>query len=476
MNFVKTFCTLMVCALASASYASRPMPPEKKFKAFPRVFPVDSTKEITITFSDETVLDGEGTLQVRFDCENRRMPGRPGEYLEHWSRGFVPMEFSRKGNTITAIFPCGQDEQECRILVEKADADGNILAELASIPVYVLREDLYALRPFRGDLHMHSRRSDGSVWAPDILREARKNGYDFVVIADHYTQAGSQDAAEELKKLKTNLFTFPGEEISPWDYGTDIHIVAIGAKTGITDRINANVEAFQKATEEIEATLPERFDSIVRKQIAASEVIFNWIREEGGVAVYAHPFWVTTGTKIYVPWEATEELIRRNNFDALEVFTCTSTREATLSESFFNQMRTEGLKTAPFGVSDAHYHADMSGGFGVNYTIYFAEEPTWELFQKAVKARNTVAVRCMDGHSWGKSFSKVEDYQYVPERLAGEYRLVKYAEFLLREFYPEHQAITDRECVDVFGIEGEGNSWEPVAANTDELWNLFSGK
>ncbi len=80
----------------------------------------------------------------------------------------------------------------------------------------------------RGDLHIHSRYSDGSYSHGDALLRAKEAGLSFVSFTDHDTVAGSA-AAVELG-ITMGISVIPGVEISAWDQASrhKVHILGYG--------------------------------------------------------------------------------------------------------------------------------------------------------------------------------------------------------------------------------------------------------
>lgn len=68
-----------------------------------------------------------------------------------------------------------------------------------------------------GDLHCHTKFSDGSMSIDDILFYAKRAGLDFVGITDHDTMAGLTRASIVGKRL--GIGVVPGVEFSCFDYG-----------------------------------------------------------------------------------------------------------------------------------------------------------------------------------------------------------------------------------------------------------------
>ncbi len=78
----------------------------------------------------------------------------------------------------------------------------------------------------KGDLHLHSRHSDGSLSIREILAEAKMIGLDFVSVVDHDTTAG----AFELLSSGTEfgIGAVAGIEISAMDAGTGRKVHLLG--------------------------------------------------------------------------------------------------------------------------------------------------------------------------------------------------------------------------------------------------------
>ena len=81
------------------------------------------------------------------------------------------------------------------------------------------------------------------------------------------------------------------------------------------------------------------------------------------------------------------------------------------------------------GNTDTH---DAANVLGTKYTIVFAAENDYDAIYDAFK--NSMSVAVMD--SWNKN---------IAPQIFGDYRLVKYAHFLLRNFYLEHDELCRAE-------------------------------
>ncbi len=105
------------------------------------------------------------------------------------------------------------------------------------------------------DPHIHSTYSSDSTASPcDIVKQARAIGLDAIAVADHNTIKGSKATIEAAKDFK-DLVVIPAMEIS----SSKGHIVALG----ISEDVN--------------------------KGLSPEETVEN-IRDQGGIAIAAHPF------------------------------------------------------------------------------------------------------------------------------------------------------------------------------------------
>jgi hypothetical protein len=80
----------------------------------------------------------------------------------------------------------------------------------------------------RGDLHVHSRRSDGSYTVEDAVSLARERGLAFISFTDHDTVDGALEAVALGEALGVTVI--PGIEISAWDSFRNrrVHLLGYG--------------------------------------------------------------------------------------------------------------------------------------------------------------------------------------------------------------------------------------------------------
>lgn len=77
----------------------------------------------------------------------------------------------------------------------------------------------------KGDLHCHTKLSDGSLGIEDIIIQAKRSGLDFISITDHDTLSSTSRAV--ILGERYGVHVIPGVELSAWDKTRDskVHIL-----------------------------------------------------------------------------------------------------------------------------------------------------------------------------------------------------------------------------------------------------------
>lgn len=294
---------------------------------------------------------------------------------------------------------------------------------------YALEPDWFALRPFKGDFHIHTNRSDG-LESPDYVAAAgRAIGLDFCAITDHRQYQPSLDAIASQSAFQTAYRCYPGEEVHALD--NPVHIVNFGGDASVNRMFQEDEAGYRREVAERAAALPGSLPEMVRFQTAASEWVFDRIRSAGGLALYCHPYWRPHG-RYYIADAVNEAILARRNFDLLEVYGGHHRHETesnALSLARYQELRAAGARVAPAGVSDAH-GCDRGELFGWFYTLVLARSTAFADLKTAMLRGDCLAVEALPGEF---------------PHLAGDFRLIRYAYFLLREFYPEHNRLCREE-------------------------------
>ncbi|MFA4028537.1 MAG: hypothetical protein GDYSWBUE_000499 [Candidatus Fervidibacterota bacterium] len=174
---------------------------------------------------------------------------------------------------------------------------------------------------FKGNLHTHTKRSDGSLEPQDVVRRYAEAGYHFLAITDHNKLTLIE--GEETY----GVLLIPGEEISVGlsEAGTDFHFVAIGIERQW-----------------------EKPDGISATDISPGRFVEE-IRSLGGVAVLCHPYWSQL---------TAHDMLSFDGYIAIEIFN-TSCHHAVgkgFSTTHWDDLLLRGRFIWGVAVDDAHYH------------------------------------------------------------------------------------------------------------------------
>lgn len=439
------------------------------YDVFPLVFPKGEPTEITVKpLGAHVAFKGEYTLKVmRIDV------GSPSYAASSWNQ------------TDYTLTPC---EDGCLRFTYTAEAETELVARLfkedkrvAQFNLYALDDDLACRIPLRGDLHMHTCRSDGQEDPATVCANYRKLGYDFIFVTDHGRYYPSLEAIAAYKNVDIPLNIMPGEEVHlP---GTAVHIVNAGGlysvnallKTegvladgtydenapapgcltmrqyagqvaaldctrretgGALDkrRFDETVEAPAQLTLEeyeaqiaaIEATCTDAPEGVDRHWYAVCCWAFDHIRKAGGLGVFAHPFWISDMWQM--PEVFTRYMFAKQPFDAYEVLGGELYYEQNgFQASIYYDEYRNGRVLPIVGSTDSHGSTGHNPhNYDVCSTIVFAHENERTDIIRSIKDKYSVAVDTIS-----------REY-----RLVGEHRLQKYACFLMENFYPIHDRQT----------------------------------
>ena len=443
---------------------------QRQFDIFPLVFPVGTNAHFTIrALGTRQTLQGEYTITIhRVDSASAREP------FNAKNRTDIPCQTDENG---TLQFDYTADT-ECEYYVRIYRGNERI----TQLQIYALDEDLACRYPLRGDLHVHTTRSDGREMPAIVCANYRRKGYDFIVITDHDRYYPSLEAIAAYNGVHTALNILPGEEVHlP---GTNVHIVNAGglfsvngllpmkenyletngelSKRRFDDSVTPpnvlKMEDFWQQIADIESTLnvPEGVDAT---SYAVCLWIFEKICEAKGLGIFAHPYWIQDLWQI--PEKFTRYMLENHPFDAFEVLG---------GENYFQQ---NGYQTALYydeyrygrvhpivGSTDSHSSCSSNRNWDICSTILFAKTNTREDILQAVKDKYSVAVDTIS-----------KEY-----RLVGEFRLQKYACFLMENYFPIHdkQAAIDGELTYRYAIgNATKEELELIASRAEKLMQQY---
>jgi len=334
------------------------------------------------------------------------------------------------------------EESEYRILLEQEQKAA------VSLAVYALAADMKGRYPYRGDLHIHTCRSDGAQAPAIVAANYRRHGYDFTVISDHHRYYPSLEAIDTYKDVPIEMNIVVGEEVHLPD--NDIHIVNFGGKysvNGLLEGRAQNLESDKRSIidnpppviteeqykEEVNALIPELDipEGVEAFTYASCVWIFNHIRKAEGLGIFAHPYWILRNTAYQVPESLRAHLMQTHPFDAFEVLGGERYYQHNgFQTAQYYDGRAHGIDYPIVGSTDSHSSlTEHNKGAMIASTFVFAKANERESLIQSIKEKYSVAIDTIS-----------EEY-----RLVGDLRLVKYARFLLDEFTPLHDELCYEE-------------------------------
>lgn len=217
-----------------------------------------------------------------------------------------------------------------------------------------------ALAHFRGNLHLHTTRSDGMLSPQEAIRLYAKADYDFLAITDHWHAWDEEDSYEQMA-------IFPGIELNadPDPYQT-AHIIGFGVTSAIEAAANRSMTPQQ---------------------------LIDAIRQVGGFALLAHPAW-SLNTEAFIA--SLHGLIGAEVFNSVSRTPWNGDRAD--SSGILDVAAVRGVVLPFIGNDDAHFYTGEQLGA---WTVVQCSEPTPQKVAEAIAAGHSYA-------SQGPDFYKVE--------------------------------------------------------------------
>ncbi len=320
------------------------------------------------------------------------------------------------------------------------------------LSLFSLHEDMRGRYPYLGDLHVHSRCSDGREAPAVVAANLRKAGYDFTVISDHHRYYGSLEAIRAYKDVKIDMNIVPGEECHLPD--NMVHIVNFGGLWSVNSQVDSckalaekgtspefraldgktcppilPVEEYRRQVMVIVERLGELPPDVDPFTYAACLWVYDHIREADGLAIFAHPYWIS-GSALNVPEPMMDYMFRTHPFDAFELLGGERYLDHNEFQVFkYEKMRAEGVDFPVVGSSDSHGSTECNPNWNIGQTIVFAHKNERRELIDSIKAQYSVAVD-----------------RISPEyRLAGDFRFVQFGRFLMDFYFPLHDELCFEE-------------------------------
>ncbi len=226
---------------------------------------------------------------------------------------------------------------------------------------------------YKGNLHMHTTKSDGEISTEQAIAKYKAAGYDFLAITDHWVESETVNTEEML--------ILSGCE---WDTGDMVtnpiyHILGIGMKSKV---------------------------GLEKSNTIEPQNIIDKIRMADGIAILAHPAWSLT---------APEAAINLTGLTGAEIFNTVSNSEfrngrRADSSIYFDYWANRGKYMGCFAGDDSHFYM---GEQTKSFVMVKAKELTREgildalkngqfygsqgpKFHKIEKADKLIKVKCED--------------------------------------------------------------------------------
>ncbi len=302
---------------------------------------------------------------------------------------------------------------------------------LTTFHVYAVRPEWIALRPFRGDMHLHSGYSmccgDKLRISPEYFAAACcARGLDFIGVADHKQYQASLRAADFTEQCSSMFRAYPCEEVHLPDLH-NLHMLNFGGRTGVSKTLHEPDDQYRKEIAECLKNTPADADCWVRHLQAHHQWVHQRITELGGLSVLCHPYW-RPNDRVFLPTAALDYAMEHGYYDALEVYGDPGDREGNdMAENLHREYCIRQGRHIPLvGNTDSHSLQNL----GICTSVVFAEKNECSAIVEAVRANRSVAVSSYPGEF---------------PRCCGDLALVKYYHFLRHFYYPAHDEFAAQE-------------------------------
>lgn len=376
------------------------------FVCYPGV--VQAGKETTVTiYPSDTSRRFLDSMSCELDCF-----GLTDDQLDYQSKAPLTHPFTIEGGCLRFTHRFDR-EQEYRIRLR---IDGGAMITLS---LYAVEEDLYRLRPLKGDLHSHCYYSDGQDGLTMTPADYREEGFDFFALTDHNRMFTSRLAQKMYHGVTLGMHIMAGEEVhTP---GSSVHIVHAGGEHSVCEQYIQSPDVFKAEVAAIEAGLshiPEQ----CRHRMALAKWACEKIHQAGGIAIFAHPFWAPDHYNVGSELQAL--LFEEKIFDAFELCGGVSTKALNQQLALWQEQCLKGNRLKVVGSSDSHLHNVEKDpyGFGHRFTVAFAKENTTPAILEAIKNGYSVAAE--------RPFGNVGDVRFY-----GDLRLVAFAQYLYENYF-----------------------------------------
>lgn len=396
-----------------------------RYDVWPRVIPSDKDAAIHIRGRYDHVRLRD---EADYDLAVYATEGFPGRTTTRADGRSVRVRPENGVIRVPLMF-YGEQEHVLRLYAADTPAAGRSPgAALGSFRVYSLRDEWFSLRPYKGDMHLHSTRSDGLECPEYVAGACRVAGLDFMALTDHEVFQPSVEVRRFVADLPSSYLALHGEEVHP--PGNPIHILHFGGTRSVMEEIKNDVDAYQQAISDLSTTLIDLPDHVDADHVASCMWCSERIRGAGGICVLTHPYWMKDRAQQHIAEPLLEYLYHAGIFDGVEISSVGIVEGQITDPSVLNVARyyhelQRGCTLPPVGTTDGHSWGEDTSSANV-YSVCLAESLDEPTILGAVRAGRVIAVEAYYGHTI---------------RVHGAFDLVKYVAFLVRELFPQHDWI-----------------------------------
>ena len=372
------------------------------------VFPADSTVSVQAFCFDSKALE---KIEAGYISGNGcHQDGSIPDSL----RKFEPVPFKVCGNILD--FELTLRGEGFHTLKLQYTIDGK--SDYEYLEFYSLLPDLYKMFPYKGNFHSHTTDSDGLHTPQNTLCIARESGFDFTAFSEHRLYTDHNKEFEELCNI-LDIKLFHAEEVHSLPRWI-CHILSIGAREGVTPK--QSEASYAAMVEEAKADFPE-LESELQNYAAQCKVIVKLIHDAGGCAVHCHPFWKHTG-RLNVPHDLAEKMFHDIDFDLIELITCENFNNSLANAKYHELVKSS--RDLPV-MAGNDWHGQNQERMACAYNIVFADDCTEEKIISSIRAGKNAAV-CGE----------------ECPMLFGNFRMVSYAQFLVNNYYPAVDSVSEQ--------------------------------
>lgn len=257
-------------------------------------------------------------------------------------------------------------------------------AAMAYTPNKIIIPNIDGYVTLKGDFHIHTVFSDGTVWPTTRVQEAAWEGLDVIAITDHL-----DTRAQKMKKA--GYFT------DKCDRDTSYQLASKAAKSNDVIVIHGGEISrgmppghfnclFVKDNDDICAAAEKNNDD----HVLAMKGGLREARKQGALLMWNHPNWWKHAPNETKMWKSHKEILKEGLMDAIEIFN----GETGYSPEAHDWCLKYNL--AIMGCSDSHApfftKIDHQGGQHRVVTLLFATERSKEGVREAIEARRTAVL------------------------------------------------------------------------------------